>query len=191
MKITRLHLLLFLIALLAAGYVYQFYFTRMREREEAAVQLAKEAEQKKIEAEQQKQQMIAQQKEVARQVIAVAGEYWIITKKDGRDVAQGQETLHKAKELLAQDDFYNAIELARQSIDELKAAPTLTVYYTVRHGDTLWKISKMPQHFGCGGKWTKIWRANEKKIPDFDHICPHQVLLIPKTDNKMSEKQDS
>jgi nucleoid-associated protein YgaU len=54
----------------------------------------------------------------------------------------------------------------------------------VRRGDSLWAIAKMPRHYGRGAFWTKIWRANEKKIPDFDIIYPRQVLLIPKNNSK-------
>ena len=124
--------------------------------------------------------------------VAVAGEYWRIAHEEKRDVAQGQATLRHAKQLLAAGEYDAAWRLAHQAVKELQTAPVRVVkpasainatktkkYYTVRRGDTLWGIAKMPQHYRRGALWVKIWRANEKKIPDFDYIYPQQVLYIP------------
>ena len=51
--------------------------------------------------------------------------------------------------------------------------------YTVKRGDCLWNIAKMSEHYGRGAMWVDIWRANEKKIPDFDVIYRGQKLVIP------------
>jgi nucleoid-associated protein YgaU len=114
--------------------------------------------------------------------VAVAGEYWLKGKKEGKDIALPQETLRKAKESLTAENFEMADALARQAISEFQAAKTLNVTYTVRRGDSLWRIARMKAHYGKGAMWPVIWRANEKKVPDFDVLRRNQVLLIPKTE---------
>lgn len=181
MRITKLHLILLSIALLVIGiYVYQIQQERQRLREIAAIEVARQEERRRMEEERRRTEALARKKELAVQAVAVAGEYWLLGKKEGRDVSRGQATLHQAKENLGRDDFDGALDLARQAITELKEAPSVNVYYRVRRGDNLWKIARMPRHYGRGSMWTKIWRANEKKIPDFDIIYPRQVLFIPK-----------
>ncbi len=49
--------------------------------------------------------------------------------------------------------------------------------YTVKSGDSLWKIAK--QFYGNGAKYTKIFEANKDKISDPNLIYPSQVLTIP------------
>jgi hypothetical protein len=77
-------------------------------------------------------------------------------------------------------------------------APPQSVTYVVERGDTLWKISKMKEHFGLGHRWYDIWKANEDKIADFDHLVKGQSLEIPldkpegyawpKTDERRKQK---
>jgi nucleoid-associated protein YgaU len=190
MRITKLHFLLLMIAILVGGfYVYQVQQEKERRAAQAAIEAARQSEQRRVEAEKRLKEELDKKKELAIQAVAVAGEYWLLAKKEGRDVAQGQATLHQAKEILGQEDFPKALELARQSITELKSAPLVSkkvskkLYYKVRKGDSLWTIARMPRHYGRGAMWTKIWRANESKISDFDLIYPRQVLLIPKNKN--------
>lgn len=48
----------------------------------------------------------------------------------------------------------------------------------VKEGDSLWAIAEA--EYGDGGKWRKIYRANEKLIgPDPDQLEAGQVLTIP------------
>ena len=39
---------------------------------------------------------------------------------------------------------------------------------------------KMKEHYGRGSYWVRIWRKNEKLIPDFDRIFRGQRIIIPK-----------
>ena len=49
--------------------------------------------------------------------------------------------------------------------------------YTVKRGDSLWKIAK--QFYGNGALYTKIYDANTKKIANPSLIYPGQVFVIP------------
>lgn len=184
MKITKLHLLLIvIIVLIGCFYVVQVQQESMRRHEEQLIAAAAAADRKRAEIEERLRKEEAARAEklqqVAVQVVAVAGEYWQMSQQSGRDVAEGQATLHQAKEVLAQGQSEEAIDLARRAIDELKRAPIKDVYWVVRRGDCLWRIAKMPRHYGRGAAWPRIWHANKKKIRDFDLIYPRQKLLIP------------
>ena len=49
--------------------------------------------------------------------------------------------------------------------------------YTVKSGDTLWKIAE--QMYGSGGKYMKIFEANTPLLDNPDKIRPGQKLVIP------------
>ncbi len=49
--------------------------------------------------------------------------------------------------------------------------------HVVRRGDTLWAIAQT--HYGNGGDFPRIVRANANQIDDPDLIFPGQVLRIP------------
>jgi nucleoid-associated protein YgaU len=181
MKITKLHVLLLAIAVIILGiYAYQIQLEKLKRQEIALQQAQRALEVRRRELETRLNEVREKKLLVAQDAVAIAGEYWTLAKQEGRDLTRGQATLHQAKEVLAAGDADGAYTLARQSIGELKSAPLKALSYRVRPGDTLWKIAKMPRHYGSGSRWTKIWRANQKQIPDFDRIHPCQVLLIPR-----------
>jgi hypothetical protein len=181
MKITKLHVLLLVIAVVILGiYAYQIQLEKLR-RQELELQRARQAlETQRCELDARLKEVREKKQLVAQDAVAVAGEYWCIARKEERDLTRGQATLHQAKEVLAAGDVDKAYELARQSIEELKNAPQKSLRYQVRPGDSLWRIARMPRHYGNGARWTRIWRANQEKIPDFNLIRPRQVLLIPR-----------
>lgn len=52
-------------------------------------------------------------------------------------------------------------------------------FYTVKSGDTLWKIAETEYGKGNGGKYTVIFEANKPMLKDPDKIYPGQNLRIP------------
>jgi len=182
--ITKLHIILIVIALLFGSVFYQQYRQQREQKRQAEIVEAqrRQAEEERL-AKLEKERLRLS----AAQAVAVAGECWLSGKKEGKDISEGQETLHKAKECLNLEDFAQAETLARQSIEEFKSTKTLNATYTVKRGDCLWKIAKMPEHYGKGSMWPVIWRANEEKIPDFDVLRKRLVLLIPKTESEIKK----
>jgi nucleoid-associated protein YgaU len=59
-----------------------------------------------------------------------------------------------------------------------QAAPE-AVMYTVKKGDTLWKIAEANYGKGQGAKYQQIFEANKPMLSDPDKIYPGQVLRIP------------
>ena len=53
--------------------------------------------------------------------------------------------------------------------------------YTVKSGDSLWKIAEAM--YGNGSKYMKIFEANSDLLENPDKIFPGQELKIPKLDN--------
>jgi len=168
MRFTRLHLILILIILAAVGlYVAQY------KHKPAVVPEPVILEELPINREPE-----------AKQVIAIAGEYWKIAKKRGCDLSEGQSVLRQAKDEYQKENYEEAINLAKKSIEILKTAPRIGSFYTVHAGDCLWNIALMERHYGRGAMWVRIWRANEEIIPDFDLIRPRQKLFVPKKGGK-------
>ena len=56
------------------------------------------------------------------------------------------------------------------------------VFYTVKKGDNLWKISEANYGKGKGNKYTVIFEANKPMLKHPDKIYPGQVLRIPELD---------
>jgi nucleoid-associated protein YgaU len=59
-----------------------------------------------------------------------------------------------------------------------KEAPA-AVFYTVKKGDTLWKIAETHYGKGQGAKYTEIVKANTPPVKNPDLIQPGWVLRIP------------
>ena len=60
---------------------------------------------------------------------------------------------------------------------EVESPSPEATYYTVKRGDTLWKIAK--ENYGDGNKYMVIFEANKPMLKDPDKIYPDQVLRIP------------
>ena len=52
------------------------------------------------------------------------------------------------------------------------------VFYTVKSGDSLWKIASA--HYGDANKWQALFEANREVIKDPDLIYPGQQIRVPK-----------
>lgn len=52
--------------------------------------------------------------------------------------------------------------------------------YTVRTGDSLWRIAARDDVYGRGARWTRLYEANRDRIRDPDRIYPGQEIQIPR-----------
>ncbi len=52
--------------------------------------------------------------------------------------------------------------------------------YTVRRGESLWRISKRTTVYGDGRSWPRLYQANRDLIRDPDLIHPGQEIRIPR-----------
>ena len=87
-----------------------------------------------------------------------------------------QETLEKA--VLAVGN--NAGVAGVKTDDIAVSAPAEeSVFYTVKSGDTLWKIAEAQYGKGKGSQYEIIFKANTPMLKHPDKIYPGQVLRIP------------
>jgi nucleoid-associated protein YgaU len=70
------------------------------------------------------------------------------------------------------------VQTVENNITAAKPAPD-SKFYTVKSGDTLWKISEDQYGHGKGGKYETIFEANKPMLTHPDKIYPGQVLRIP------------
>jgi nucleoid-associated protein YgaU len=60
-----------------------------------------------------------------------------------------------------------------------QAPQSASQFYTVKSGDSLWKIAEELYGHGHGAKYQKIFEANRPLLKDPDEIFPGQMLRIP------------
>lgn len=177
--ITKLHLILFFTAVMIT-----MYFFLLQNQQYSFLNYFDRVEKPPVEAvEPPPVRDIATIRHNTRKVIAVAGEEMKIAVHKGKNVSAGKALLRQAKRLEQEGEYTRAVNIALQSIDVFKAKTAKIVKlsgYTVKRGDCLWNISKRKDIYGKGSGWVTIWRANEKRIPDFDEIYSGQKLTIPR-----------
>lgn len=111
----------------------------------------------------------------------LSGDYYVqdVTRQIGSSGYSHSATLIKT-------DFGNSLKLNSSSssqIPEQKSVPSSPQEssakrtYTVKKGDTLWKIAK--QYYGNGALYTKIYDANTNQIANPNLIYVGQVFVIP------------
>ena len=90
--------------------------------------------------------------------------------------AMTQEEAEKL--ILAVGNTVGVVEVDTSDLKVQKPAAEATMY-TVKKGDTLWKIAEMHYGKGQGAKHTEIVKANSPPVKNPDLIQPGWVLRIP------------
>lgn len=108
-------------------------------------------------------------------------------KADGLDISlDGDKVVVKGNALSTEEAEKIALALGNtvgvaQVDNQLAVAQPAAeaVMYTVKKGDTLWKIAEAHYGKGQGAKYTEIVKANTPPVKDPDLILPGWVLRIP------------
>ncbi|MFH1258661.1 MAG: LysM peptidoglycan-binding domain-containing protein [Elusimicrobiota bacterium] len=229
MRITKLHLLLILSAIIAGGgYVYY----RVRQQEKNALQEIYQAQaggeaatpnQAEDQPKTGEPAVVEEQVEMAEEQARVEEEQRVRVqaelarvkgliekgKSENFDVVSAEEMFNLGVKSFENKNYPPALQCFLEAAERLKKAvpsapkevpakkletpgsPTSPTSYKVKRGDSLWSIAKRKSIYGRGGKWIKIWKANENQIKDFDLIYAGQTLLIPDNRNKNTKKIDS
>ena len=82
-----------------------------------------------------------------------------------------------ASKKAATDETVVETTVAADNQSELMQDSAMPSSYTVKKGDTLWKISQSV--YGNGKDWKKIYDANSAAIGDPDNLKAGQTLVIP------------
>ena len=90
--------------------------------------------------------------------------------------AMTQEEAEKI--ILALGNTAGIAQVETDGLQVQKEAPAATMY-TVKKGDTLWKIAEMHYGKGKGAKYTEIVKANSPPVKNPDLIQPGWVLRLP------------
>lgn len=88
-----------------------------------------------------------------------------------------QATFEKA--VLAVGNAHGIAEVDAKGLKVAYADAAEAVFYTVKPGDTLWKIAETHYGKGKGEKHNVIFEANKPMLTSPDKIYPGQMLRIP------------
>ncbi len=106
---------------------------------------------------------------------------------DGLDVSVDGDKVKVTGKAMTQEDAEKIIlalgntagvAQVESELIAVKEAPAATMY-TVKKGDTLWKIAETHYGKGHGAKYTEIVKANTPPVKNPDLILPGWVLRIP------------
>ena len=196
MKITRLQLL---IALLGVIFLIFGVSTWMKQRSDEQAELALERahalqamNQRKIQKEPAEPPVNVPQEEAdaaahlrtnAKQTIAIVGEAYKPLLQRYGEINEIGNPLRAAKTYLEDDKLEQALDAAKEAWKAVKDfrehENPVSGVYTVRKGDTLWRVAVTQSPFHQGPGRVTIWKANKEEINDFDRVEVGTKLQIP------------
>lgn len=94
---------------------------------------------------------------------------WRRIYEDNRDVISNPNRIRAGMKI--------KIYLTKTTAAQGNQAPVADKTYTVRKGDSLWRIAK--REYGSGLQWRRIYDANRNVIPDSMILREGQVIMIP------------
>lgn len=103
-----------------------------------------------------------------------------VTFENGKAKVTGEAPTQEEAEkiILAIGNTQGVSQVDSSGLQVRQPAPAAQMY-TVRKGDTLWKIAEQHYGKGQGARFTEIVKANSPPIKDPDIIQPGWVLRIP------------